>query len=104
MNKLLLATVLVPFGALTVYTLAHYGGLLPWLAFYTRDPASWQIFADLVITMCLLLVFIRRDAQAHSRPFWPWAVFCMCVGSFGPLLYFLTSKRALRAPALPNGW
>lgn len=93
MNKLVLAFVLVAFGALTAYTLLHYGGLLQWLAFYTRDPASWQIFADLVITMALLLVFIRRDAQATGRAFLPWAAFCLAVGSFGPLLYFLTARK-----------
>lgn len=93
MNKALLITVLIVFGALTGYTLVHYGGLFAWLAFYTRDPASWQMFADLVITMCLLLVFIRRDAQANGRPFVPWAVFSLVVGSFGPLLYFITAKK-----------
>lgn len=93
MHKPLLISVLVVFGALTGYTLAHYGGLLAWLAFYTHDPASWQIFADMVITMCLLLVFIRHDAQANGRPFLPWAVFCFAVGSFGPLLYFISAKK-----------
>lgn len=93
MNKPLLVAVLIVFGALTGYTLLHYGGLFAWLAFYTRDPASWQIFADLVITMVLLLVFIKRDAQATGRPFWPWAVFSLAVGSFGPLLYFITAKK-----------
>jgi drug/metabolite transporter (DMT)-like permease len=93
MNKPLLTTVLLAFGALTAYTLAHYGGLLAWLAFYTRDPASWQIVADLVICMCLLLVFVHRDTKATGRPFWPWAVFCLAVGSFGPLLYFITARK-----------
>lgn len=93
MSKALLIGVLIVFAALTGYTLAHYGGLFAWLAFYTRDPASWQVVADLVITMCLLLVFIRRDAQASGRPFVPWAVFCLVVGSFAPLLYFITAKR-----------
>ena len=93
MNKALLICVLIVFGALTGYTLAHYGGLLAWLAFYTRDPASWQIFADLVITMCLLLVFIRRDAQAIGRPFVPWAVFGLAVGAVGPGLYVVTAKK-----------
>ncbi len=93
MNKALLISVLIVFGALTGYTLAHHGGLLAWLAFYTQDPASWQIFADLVITMCLLLVFIRRDAQANGRPFVPWAVFSLATGSFGPLLYVITAKK-----------
>jgi hypothetical protein len=68
MNKALLIAVLVVFSALTAYTMMHYGGLIPWLLFYTRDPASWQIFADLLIAMCLLLVFIKRDAEATGRP------------------------------------
>ena len=95
MNKALLISVLIVFGALSGYTLVHYGGLFAWLAFYTRDPASWQIFADLVITMSLLLVFIRRDAQANGRAFVPWAVFCLAVGAFGPLLYFVTAKKRI---------
>lgn len=93
MNKALLIAVLVVFSVLTGYTLLHYGGLIPWLLFYTRDPASWQIFADLVIVMCLLLVFMRRDAIANGRPFWRWAIFSLLVGSFGPLLYFITAKK-----------
>lgn len=97
MNKALLISVLLAFSALTGYTLVHYGGLLEWLAFYTRDPASWQVMADLVITMVLLLVFMRRDAQTHGRPFWPWAVFSLLAGSFGPLLYFITAKKRAAA-------
>jgi hypothetical protein len=93
MNKALLTTVLIAFGALSAYALHHHGGLIEFLLFFTREPASWQVFADLVITMCLLLVFIRRDAVAHGRPFWPWAIFSLCVGSLGPLLYFITRKE-----------
>ena len=95
MNKALLVTVLIAFSGLTGYTLVYYGGLIAWLMFYTRDPASWQIFADLVITMCLLLVFMKRDAEASGRPFWPWAIFSLIIGSFGPLLYFITAKKAV---------
>jgi len=93
MNQALLIAVLVAFSALTGYTLLHYGGLIAWLLFYTRDPASWQIFADLVITMCLLLTFMKRDADANGRAFWPWAVLSLAVGSFGPLLYFISAKK-----------
>jgi drug/metabolite transporter (DMT)-like permease len=96
MNKALLIAVLMVFSALTAYTMVHYGGLIPWLLFYTRDPASWQIFADLLIAMCLLLVFLKRDADATSRPFWPWAIFSIVVGSFGPLLYFITARKKVK--------
>jgi uncharacterized membrane protein len=93
MYKALLIAVFIAFTALTAYTLAHYGGLIPWLLFYTRDPASWQIFADLVITMCLLLSMMKRDAEASGRPFWRWAIFSLLAGSFGPLLYFIEAKK-----------
>lgn len=93
MNRALLIAVLIAFTALTAYTFVHYGSLIPWLLFYTRDPASWQIFADLVITMCLLLVLMKRDADATGRPFWRWAIFSLLAGSFGPLLYFITAKK-----------
>jgi hypothetical protein len=95
MNKALLIVVLIAFSGLTGYTLVHYGGLIAWLMFYTRDPASWQIFADLVITMSLLLVWMKRDTEASRRPFWPWAIFSLIIGSFGPLLYFITAKKTV---------
>jgi hypothetical protein len=93
MNKALLIAVLVAFSALTAYAVMHHGGIIQWLLFYTQDPASWQIFADLLISLCLLLVFMKKDAEANGRPFWPWAVFSMTCGSFGPLLYFITAKK-----------
>jgi hypothetical protein len=93
MNKAILIVVLILFGALTGYSLYLVGGVLELILVHLRHPAGWQIFADLVICMCLLLVFIKRDADATGRPFWPWAVFSLAVGSFGPLLYFITAKR-----------
>ena len=93
MNKIILTAVLLPFAALTAYAVHYSGGLLDFLLFFTRHPASWQVFADLAISLCLLLVFIKRDAEATGRPFWPWAVFSITCGSFGPLLYFITAKR-----------
>ena len=97
MNKALLIFVLVVFGALTAYSVIHAGGVVQLVVFHLRSPEGQQILADLVITMCLLLVFMRRDAQANGRPFWPWAVFCLAVGSFGPLLYFITAKKRVVA-------
>lgn len=93
MNRTLLITVLVAFGALTAYSLYFSGGLIAFLLALTLHPASWQVFFDLVIAMCLLLVFMKRDAKATGRPFWPWASLSVLVGSFGPLLYFITAKE-----------
>lgn len=93
MNKPLLILVLLLFTGLTAYAVHHAGGPLELVLVLARIPEGWQVMADLVIVMCLLLVFIRRDAQATGRPFWPWAIFSLIVGSFGPLLYFITAKR-----------
>jgi hypothetical protein len=93
MYKALLIAVLLFFGALTAYAVYHAGGILEMVLISLRHPEGWQIFADLVIVMCMLLVFMKRDAQSTGRPFWPWAIFSLAVGSFGPLLYFITAKR-----------
>jgi drug/metabolite transporter (DMT)-like permease len=93
MNKALLIAVLIAFSALTAYSVVHVGGVVELVLIHLRHPAGWQIFADLVIAMCLLLVFMHRDAKATGRPFWPWAIFSITCGSFGPLLYFITAKR-----------
>ncbi len=93
MNKAVLIVVLIAFGALTAYSIYSVGSVLELVLVHLRHPAGWQIFADLVITMILLLVFMKRDAQATGRPFWPWAVFSITCGSFGPLLYFITANK-----------
>jgi hypothetical protein len=93
MNKTILTLVLVPFTLLTAYAVDFSGGLLAFLMFFTKHPASWQIFADIAIVISLLLVFMYRDAKATGRHFWPWAVFSLTCGSFGPLLYFITAPR-----------
>jgi hypothetical protein len=93
MNRALLIAVLLPFTLLTAYAVHFSGGLLAFLWFFTQHPASWQIFADIAIVLSLLLVFIYRDAKATGRAFWPWAIFSLTCGSFGPLLYFITGKE-----------
>lgn len=93
MNKTLLIAILIIFSGLTAYSIHFSGGLVEFLLALTLHPSSWQVFCDLVIVMCLLLAFMKRDAKATGRPFWPWAIFSLLVGSFGPLLYFITAKE-----------
>ncbi len=92
MNKAVLITVLAAFTALTLYVISLIGLPNVWVH-NLNHPAGWQIFADLAISLCLLLVFIWRDTQQTGRAFWPWAIFSLAVGSFGPLLYFITAKK-----------
>jgi uncharacterized membrane protein len=93
MNKALLSAVLIAFSALTAHAVVHAGGIIAMVRVHLSSPEGWQIFADLVIVLCLLLALMYRDAQATGRRFWLWAVFSLTCGSFGPLLYFLTAKK-----------
>jgi len=93
MNKIALIVVLVLFSGLSAYAVLHAGGVLELVLVLLRIPEGWQVMADLIIVMCLFLVFMKRDAEASGRPFWPWAIFSLIVGAFGPLLYFITKKE-----------
>jgi len=53
---------------------------------------SMQIFSELVIALTLVMVWMWRDAKNSGRSAWPWIVVTLAVGSFGPLLYFITGK------------
>jgi hypothetical protein len=93
MNKALLITVTAAFSMLTAYAVHNSGGIYEMVVFHLRTPEGLQIFADLLIAMSLLLVFMYRDAKATGRNFWFWAIFSITCGSFGPLLYFITAKK-----------
>jgi phosphate/sulfate permease len=89
MQRALLVVTLVLFGALTAAALwqqGYWGILLP--HFQTFGGA--QVFADLVIALTLVLIWMWRDAKATGRKVWPWIVITLVAGSFGPLLYLLT--------------
>ncbi|MEM6300959.1 MAG: hypothetical protein AAF749_04405 [Pseudomonadota bacterium] len=89
-RKFLSAIILVPFSALTYYALMN-GGIAGILSFHT-SPGGWQVFVDLVIALLLVLTFLIPDAKARGRNPWLWVGLTVCLGSFGPLLYFLTGS------------
>ncbi|MEO0435928.1 MAG: hypothetical protein AAF098_03370 [Pseudomonadota bacterium] len=99
-RKLFSAIILVPFAALTYYALVH-GGISGILSFHT-SPGGWQVFIDLVIALFLVLTFLIPDAIAKGRNPWLWVALTVCLGSFGPLLYFLTGSAEGAAAALPE--
>lgn len=54
--------------------------------------ANWgsrQILLDLVIACSMILLWMFHDASKHQRNPWPYMVFTLFLGSFGPLLYVL---------------
>jgi hypothetical protein len=94
MNKRTLAIViLIPFTLLTVYAVAEVGyiGLFD---YHRHSPAGWQVFADLVIALLLVLSWMVPEARKAGRNPWPWVVVTLFLGSIGPLLYLVFGDRA----------
>ncbi len=86
--KLLALVLLVPFTILSVYAVLQVGywGIFD---YHRYSPAGWQVFADLVICVVLLMSWMISDAKKKGRNVIPYLVVSVFLGSFGPLLYVL---------------
>jgi hypothetical protein len=94
MNKRTLAIIiLIPFTLLTAYAVAQEGyfGLFD---YQLRSPAGWQVLADLVVALLLLLSYLVPEARKAGRNPWPWVVLTLFLGSIAPLLYLALGERA----------
>ena len=95
MQRSLLVIVLILFGALSAVALWQHGfwGIV---APHFQSFGAGQVFADLVIALTLVMVWMWHDAKATGRNAWPWIAATLLVGSFSPLVYLLTRKAAAR--------
>jgi Terpene cyclase DEP1 len=96
--RTILLIVTVCFAAFTLVVVAHTG----FIGFYQQLLATWvgwQVFADVVISLSLVLAWMWTDARRHGRNWWPWAALTLALGSIGPLLYLLSRRRAPRSLA-----
>ena len=85
-QRVIAISLLVPFAVLSAYAVYKVGYLgIP--LYHIHSPAGWQVFADLVIALVLVLMFIVQDAKANGRAAWPWVVGTLVLGSVSPLLY-----------------
>lgn len=92
MNRFLIVVTLALFGALSAIALWHHGywGIV---APHFQSFGAGQVFADLVIALTLIMIWMWRDARASGRNPWPWIVATLALGSFGPLVYLLTRRK-----------
>ena len=92
MLRALVIVTLVLFSAISAIALWQHGywGIL---TSGFANTASMQVFADLVVALALIMIWMWRDAKASGRPIWPWIAITLVAGSFGPLGYLL-SKRS----------
>jgi hypothetical protein len=90
--RALLLAVLLPFAALSAVAVWQHGvvGIVVW---QLQNSAGWQVLADLVLALGLVLVWMEHDARARGRRFVPWLLLTLVAGSFGPLLYLLAQRR-----------
>lgn len=90
-KQILAIVLLVPFLGLTGYALIEVGyvGIFDYLR---HSPAGWQVFADLVIALILVLLWLVPDARRTGRNPWPWVIATLLTGSIGPLAYLATAK------------
>lgn len=92
MNKRTLAILLlIPFLALTVYSVAQVG-YLGLFEYHLHSPAGWQVFTDLVIALLLVLTWLVPEAKREGRNPWPWVVATLFLGSIAPLAYLAFNK------------
>lgn len=94
MNRLKLVAIalLIPFLGLTIYALLEVG-YIGIFDYHRHSPAGWQVFADLVVALALVLCWLVPDARKHRLNPLPWVVATLLLGSIGPLLYLIFAKR-----------
>jgi len=95
MNKsIAIALVLVAFSGLTLYGIEVHG----YLGFFEAlgsTTAGVVVFTDLVISLTLVMLWMRSDASERGLPLWPYVLLTLAFGSVGPLSYLV--HRELRA-------
>ncbi len=92
-RKTLAIMLLIPFSLLTVYAVwkVGYVGIFD---YHRHSPAGWQVFADLVVALVIILSWLVPDARARGRSPWPWVAVTLVLGSIGPLLYLIFGRTA----------
>ncbi|MBN8533044.1 MAG: DUF2834 domain-containing protein [Rhizobiales bacterium] len=92
MQRIALITALVPFSVVTTLALwkEGYWGVI---ALFLSGWAGAQIFLDLAIALGIILWWMVQDARRNGRKIWIWVFVTLVMGSLGPILYLLSSRR-----------
>jgi Terpene cyclase DEP1 len=92
MTKSIVALTLLAFVFLTGRALNEFG----YLGFFDQmalSSASQLAFADLLICLTLIIVWMVKDSRKHGRTIWPFVLVTVVFGAAGPLLYLLLAPR-----------
>lgn len=87
-KKIILSILFIDFALLNLRALSafSYFGVLEAVF---ANQATQLVFADLCISLGLVLVWMYKDARAKQRCFWPYALVTLLFGCAGPLAYLL---------------
>jgi hypothetical protein len=96
-TRLFALALLIPFAALTLYTVMDVG-YIEIFNYQRHSSAGWQVLADLVVALLLVLSWLIPDARKTGRNPWPWVLMTPFIGSISPLLYLATRKESAAAP------
>lgn len=89
MNQRTIAIILfIPFLILTAYAVMQVG-LWGIVDYHRHSPAGWQVFADLVIALVLILTWLVPEAKRRGHNPWPWVAGTLLTGSIAPLAYII---------------
>jgi hypothetical protein len=101
-NRLALPlVVLVAFSVLTAYTVEVHGYLGVFAAL-GENPATRLAFVDLCLSLGLVLLWMRGDAQERGLPFWPYAAVIVAFGVAGALAYLIHRELRERSRVVPQ--
>ncbi len=91
--KPLLIAITLPFLALTILASFEFG-IIGIFKEGMTNSATLQILVDLFICAGFFIAWLYQDAKRMKRSFILWTIITLAVGSFGPLLYLITRKKA----------
>ena len=99
-KQLGLSVVLLDFSGLTAYALYHYG-VVGVVELETANAVTVAAFADLVIALSLVVLWMRQDARERGASVAPYVVLTLALGSVGPLLYLIRRDSGLSRRSAP---
>ena len=96
-RQILLSLVMLAFGAQTGFVLYQEG--FSWIPELFATPVSTAIFADLVIALSLICIWMVADARERGTSAGGYLALTLLTGSIGPLAYLIRREsRTSEAP------
>ncbi len=99
-RQIVLSLVLLAFGAQTGFVFYQRG--FEWIPELFATSLSITVFADLVIALSLICLWMVADARQRGTSAWGYLALTLLAGSVGPLVYLIRREgRALEGSQAP---